>query len=285
MNDVQRDRRGVKRIGGVFLALSLSFFLAISLGWGIDGPDKLLITLLLVLIGATGAGLIKGSTIASVAAQVLLLVCVAAAPLRLVGALVGIDGSATLDTRRVFEMLNAIFTTALWMWICFRGLLILRGKNLLAAVFTSRLTGVALAAIATNHLYEAALMGSNGRVLASTKSLAFHVNTQGTALYGFAAWPFWHAAVLLTAAVLLRAPRPGLIRALGALAGLFAVTLPLSLVRLAGLRVRELVTVAPLLALLLLPMLLAWWLREELIGPVPAKLPASTTGSPPPKAP
>lgn len=281
MNDVQRDRRSAARIGGLFLALSLSFFLALSLGWGIDGPDQLLITFLLVLIGATGAGLITGSNIASVAAQVLLLVCVIAAPLRLVGALVSLDGSTWLDTRRVFEVLNAISTTALWTWICFRGLLILRGKNLRAAVFTCRLTGVALAAIAANHLYEAALVGSNARVLSSTKSFVFHVNTQGTALYGFAAWPFWHAAALLTAAVLLRAPRPGLIKALGALAGLFAVTLPLSLVRLAGLRVSELVTVAPLLALLLLPMLLARWLREELIGPVPARLPESAAAGPP----
>lgn len=279
MNDVQRGRRGVKRIGGLFLAVA-----AIFLGLCLSGPSVIpLMTIPLVIFGATGGGLLVGSRAASIAAQVLLLVCMILGPLGLVGALVS-TRAAALDGRWLLAIGNAIFTTALWAWICFRGLQVLRGKDLRAAVFTSRLTGVALAAIAADHLYEAVLLESRASGLASSGSFAFRIGLEGTALYGFTGWPLWHLALLLTAAVLLAAPRPRLVKAAGALAGLFALVLPLSLAALSKLNEHELAMFAPLLVMMLLPILLAWWLREELIGPVPAKLPASATESPPPGA-
>lgn len=274
MKEVQSGRRGVQRIGGLFLAAA-----AIFLGVGLAGPSVApLMTIPLVIFGATGVGLVVGSRAASVAAQVLLLLCMILGPVGLVGALAN-TGAAALDGRRLFAIGNAIFTTALWAWICFRGLQVLRGKNLRAAVFTSRLTGAALAAIAANHLYEAALMGSFASGFAAPGSFAFRIGLEGTALYGFAGWPLWHVALLFTAAVFLVAPRPRLVKAAGALAGLFALVLPLSLGALAGLSEGELAVFAPVLVMMLLPILLAWWLREELIGPVPARLPESTPGA------
>lgn len=276
MNDVPSVGRGVKRIGGIFLAAA-----AIFLGVCFAGPSVVpLMAIPLVIFGATGVGLLVGSRAASIAAQVLLLVCMIAGPVGLVGALAS-TGAAALDGGRLLAIGNAIFTTALWAWICFRGHQVLRGKGLRAAVFTSRLTGVALAAIAANHLYEAALMGGSASGLASSGSFAFRIGLEGTALYGFAGWPLWHVALLFTAAVFLAAPRPRLIKAAGALAGLFAVVLPLSLGALSGLSEGELAVVAPVLVMMLLPVLLAWWLREELIGPVPARLPASPPAAPP----
>lgn len=276
MNDVPSVGRGVKRIGGLFLAVAAMF-----LGASFAGPSVVpLMAIPLVIFGATGVGLVVGARAATIAAQVLLLVCMIGGPVGLVGALAH-DGAAALDGRRLLAIGNAIFTTALWAWICFRGLQVLRGKDLRAAVFTSRLTGVALAAIAANHLYEAALMDVGASGLAPSGSFAFRIGLEGTALYGFAGWPLWHVALLFTAAVFLVAPRPRLVKAAGALAGLLAVVLPLSLGALAGLSEGELAMFAPVLAMMLLPVLLAWWLREELIGPVPARLPASTPAAPP----
>lgn len=236
-------------------------------------PGMAPLTILLLIVGATGGGLVLGLRAARVAAGVLLFVCVAAMPLGLVGALARSEGAAALDGRTLFAMANALATTALGTWICFRGLQVVRGKRLRAAVFTSRVTGVALAAIAAHHLYDASRLGASAWGLASTSSFAFRISVEGTALYGFPGWPLWHLAALLTAAVLIAAPRARLVKAAGVLAGLFACVLPLSLGALVHLSAEELAVLAPVLALLLLPILLAWWLREELIGPVPARLP------------
>lgn len=274
MNEALGGRRGTARIGGIFLAMAA---LTLAMAVSVAAEAALLIAIPAVLLGGTGIGLLVDARPARLVASLLLLACVVMLPLSLGNTLMQVSGP--LEARRLLAAASAVATTVLLMWLCFRGLQVVRGKSLPASVFTARLTGGALAVIAGNHLWEAAVTGSWG--LGAYESFAFRISTQGTALYGFPGWPLWHLAALAIAAILLVGRRPALGRAVTALAGLFACLVPLSLVAMVRMRMsmRELSLFIPVLALGLLPALLCWWLREELIGPLPAKLTAGALSS------
>ena len=274
MREMVDRQSGTFRIGVMFTAAS-----ALMAAMAINVPSgDLLLMVPLVVVGATGLGLLLGARFARVLGGVLFVAGLVASPLSLASALVGsLRLAGRWELSLVLSLANGIATTVLLMWLCFRGLQVMRGKTMRAGVFTARLTGVVVALVAVHHLWVAVQAGASSLAVGSFASFSLRVGALGTTLSGFPGWPLWHLAALVLAGVLVAGPRRALVGAASALTVLFVCLVPLVLLAVARANVGELWLSTVVLSLVLLLAALAWWLRDELRGVRPAQLAAGDT--------
>ncbi len=216
--------------------------------------------LALGVFGATGIGLLFAARVARVLAGLLLLAFAVGAPISLLRTLARspMEGA---DLMRWLLVGNAVAMTLLLTWMCIRGIQVLLGRPRGARVVTVRLAGGALAVVAANHLWWAAQVGFEW-----TAAWSIQISHQGMQLMGFPFWPLWHVALLAVALAMVAGPRRILGHAATALMLLFAGLVPLVIV--AAIRTDLLVVAELTIAgMMLVPVYLAWWLRDELRRP------------------
>lgn len=209
--------------------------------------------LLLGLFGATGLGLLLRAKVARVVAGLGFLASAVLAPVSLIQALGNV---ASPDPVWLFAIANAVATTLLLVWLGIRAIYVLFGRAQRASVATPRLVGGVLVVIAVNHLWLASRLG-----FSTDGSVAVRISTDGMVLMGFAGWPIWHVVLLALGLMMVAGPRRVLPLATTGLLVLFVGMVPLVLVTAGGPRVVGFE--ASLLGIVLFPVYLAWWLRDE----------------------
>ena len=167
----------------------------------------------------------------------------------------------TWDLGSSLALANAFACSLLLAWLCIRAVLVLLGRARSGGLATARLTGGVLAVVAVHHLWLATQVDTGW-----TGAWSVSFSTNGTYLIGFVGWPIWHAAMLVAALALLAGPRRILSHAATAVMLLLALVVPLMLVAAlpANFQPPEVI----ILGVILLPIYLAWWLRDELRTPV-----------------
>jgi hypothetical protein len=259
MGELLVDRRGMFRLGVMITAMSAMVF-SIAFIRSIDGGGPWWIAFALFgLLGATGVGLLFRAWFARVLGGLLFLGAGVLSPISLIQAL---DRSSVPGSRDVGWFLsvgNAIATTLLLVWLCFRAIQVLLGTTRAASFVTARLVGGVLAVIAAHHLGLAAEIGFGWQ-----GSWSVNLSPRGTQLIGFLGWPIWHLALLATALVMLAGPRRMLGGAATALALLFIGMVPLTIIAAARTLFFELELLLLLIGVTLLPAYLSWWFRDEL---------------------
>lgn len=220
----------------------------------------------IALLGMTGIGLLLGAWFARVLGGLLFLGGLVLAPLSLIEQLSGSPSPGGWDLGRVLSVANAIATTLLLAWLCVRALQVLRGASGRASVVTARLAGGVLALVAVNHLWLAAQVGVGWQ-----GSWSINISPRGTTLLGFPGWALWHLAVLVPSLVLLAGPRRMLGGAATVLMLLCAGMVPLVILAAGLTGSFELELVLLVVGTVLVPVYLAWWLRDELRMMVPGK--------------
>jgi hypothetical protein len=248
-------RRGMFRLGVLTTALAV---LVLSLGVTapVGGSPPWWWWLALGAFGATGIGLLVGARFARVLGGLLLLACAVLAPMSLIRSL-GCLSLAGADLMWVLSVANAIAMTLLLTWMCIRGVQVLLGRPRRARVVTARLVGGALAVVAANHLWLASQVGFEW-----TGSWSIQISAEGMQLVGFPFWPLWHVALLIVALAMVAGPRRMLGQAATALLLLFAGLVPLVIV--AVIRTGFFAAELTIFGMMLIPVYLSWWLRDEL---------------------
>jgi hypothetical protein len=247
-------RRGMFRLGVVttgMAVLVLSLALTAPLG-----EIPLWWWLALGLLGTTGIGLLLGARFARVLSGLFLLACVVFVPLSLFETLSS-SPVVGADLLWLLAIANAVATTLLMTWMCIRGILMLLGRGRRSSAVTARVVGGVFAVVAANHLWLAYLMGFEW-----TGYWSFNISDEGTRLVGFPFWPVWHVALLVVALAMLAGPRRMLGHAATALLLLFAILMPLMIV--AALRTGFIAVQLTIFGMMLIPVYLSWWLRDEL---------------------
>jgi hypothetical protein len=149
---------------------------------------------------------------------------------------------------------NAIATTALTMWLGIRAIWALLDRPPASLSITARAIGLALAIIGASHVY---LWIVSGLGLAPP-GFSYSISTRGTWTI-FVGWPIWQLALAAAGLALLVGTRRVIAHAATALLVLTAIAMPLALVSQGDM--------GPLLifdvAILGMPVFLAWWLRDE----------------------
>jgi hypothetical protein len=257
MDKVLTDRRRMFRIGAVITAMcAMVFSIAVT------GPlDSGLGWLALALLGATGIGLLLRARFARVLGGLLFLGCGVLAPLSLIQELNSSSPPGSWELGWFLSVANAIATTLLLVWLCFRAIQVLLGTTWRASLVTARLAGGVLAFIAVNHLWLAAQVG-----FAWQGSWSINISPRGTMFLGFPGWPLWHLAALVPALALLAGPRRMLGGAARVLMLLFAGMVPLVIIAAVLTGFFELGLLVLLLGTVLTSVYLSWWLRDELGG-------------------
>jgi hypothetical protein len=248
------SRRCTFRIGVLFTAVTGMILPAVFTA-PIDGAAALPL-LLLAGFGVTGVGLLVRARFARVLGGLLFLACAVVAPISLIGEL-SAGAPLEVDLAWLLAVANAIATTSLLVWMCIRAIQVLLARSHAASHVTVRVVGCALALIAANHLWLAFQVG-----LAWNGSWSIHVAPEGTQLVGFPLWPVWHGALLVVALVMVAGPQRVLGRAATGLLLLFAALPPLVVV--AAVHTGMLELMLPLLGMMLIPVYLSWWLRDEI---------------------
>lgn len=211
--------------------------------------------LALGVLAATGIGLMARVRFARVIAGVIMALGVIGSTWSLLDSL----HFFTLDVTWLWPEANAVATTALMVWSCLRAIAVLRGRASTSAV-TVRLVGATLVCVAANHLWVASLVG-----MSTDGSWSISISPRGTQLIGFPAWPIWHAATLVPGMLMLAGPRRWFGVAATILVGLLAALIPLDVVAAISLGVFGIDVVIFGIAMVLIPVYLAWWLRDELV--------------------
>jgi hypothetical protein len=154
---------------------------------------------------------------------------------------------------------NAVVTTLLSLWFCIRAIQALLGRQWAATLVTARLTGAALAVIATGHLWFAAAAGV-GLGLDTAGGVAISLSASGAQAAGFPGWPIWHFVLGILALMMLAGPRRLVARATTLLV-VWCACLP-ALVLIDAPQIGA--PIAPFVVLMTLVFTyLAWWLRDE----------------------
>jgi hypothetical protein len=280
-------QRGVFRIGVMLTALSVIALPVASIATSNGGELTIVDALMWVILagmGATGIGLLIHARFARILVGVLLLGGLAVAPISLVlvldDTLSSVHGELGLGL--TLALANAIATTALWMWLCFRGIQVLRGVSTNAEILTARLSGGVMATVALTHLWRAVEIGTRSLELGSGEWRWIKISPNGMWLFGFPGWPLWHTAVFRPVLVLLVGPNTLPPSAATMLAGLFGALTALVMIDPHATErgaMTDLAFTSPVLLVGLFPMMLAWWLRDELRGVEPAALAGQSTAS------
>jgi hypothetical protein len=261
MDDLLVDRRSMFRIGVMITAMS-AMVLSVAVGGPVDGGGLWWLTFLIVaLLSVTGVGLLFGALFARILGGLLFLGGVVFSPISLIQALDLSSTPGSLDLGWLLSVGNAVATMLLLVWLCVRAIQVLLGTTRRTSAVTARLAGGALAVIAANHLWLATQIGFGWQ-----GSWAVNISPRGAQFVGFLGWPIWHLAVLLAALVLLVGPRRILGGAAAALMLLFAGMVPLVIIAAARTGFFELQLLPLLAGMVLLPVYLLWWLRDELRG-------------------
>lgn len=212
--------------------------------------------LALGLFGATGIGLLFRARFARVLGGLLLLACVVLAPISLIRVLAS-SSPVGADLMWLLSVANAIATTLLLTWMCIRAIQVLLGRPRRASVVTVRLVGGVLAVVAAYHLWLVSQVGFEW-----TGSWSLQISPRGTQLVGFPVWPLWHVALLVVALAMVAGPRRMLGQAATVLMLLIAGLVPL--VIMAAIRTGFFAAELPIFGMMLIPVYLSWWLRDEL---------------------
>ena len=207
-------------------------------------------------LGATGIGLLFGARVARVLGGLFLLACAVFAPISLIRALAS-SSPVGADLTWFLAVANAIATTLLLTWMCIRAVQVLLGRPRRARVVTVRLVGGVLAVVAAYHLWLVSQVGFEW-----AGSWSIQISTRGTQLVGFPLWPLWHVALLAVALAMVAGPRRMLGQAATALMLLFAGLVPLVIV--AAIRMDFFAAELTIFGMMLIPVYLSWWLRDEL---------------------
>ena len=221
-----------------------------------------------LLVGAAcaiGIGLLVRARVARALAGLVFLVCAVAMPVSLIGSLA--EGLPPDDWNLpvLLSMANAVVTTALGVWLCVRAIQVLLGRPWRASLATARLAGGTLAVVAANHLWFAAAVGPGfglGWFDLGSSSLSISISPRGIELTGFSGWPIWHLVLAVIALAMLVAPRRIVERVATLLVLWFACLVPFALID--ALRPRDGGFGLFLVLVALVPVYLAWWLRDEL---------------------
>ncbi|MEO7731309.1 MAG: hypothetical protein ABIY55_10075 [Kofleriaceae bacterium] len=254
MSDLD-GRRGTVRIGVILLGASL-VMASLALLVPFEGAS-LLGVLPVCLLALLGLGLVRNTQVARVLTGLLLLACVVLAPISTIRLVAASAAQADLDAAWFLSSANALATTLLTVWLCLRGIQQLLGRAPRTILVTARIVGGVLAVIAVSHLWIAAQVG-----FAWGDSWSMRISIDGTSLFGFPGWPLWYLVALVLGLVLLVGPRAVLARAATALLALFVALVPLVLVTTLETRIVAFQLVS--LGVMLLPIYLVWWLREQL---------------------
>ncbi len=261
MEDPLIDRRNRFRIGVTITAMSaMAASLAMPLLFD-SSPLWWLAIAGLALLSATGIGLLVGARFARVVGGLLFLAGGVLSPISLIQVLSSTGAPESWELGWLLPVANAVATTLLLVWLCFRAIQVLLGTSRRTSVVTTRLVGFVLAVIAANHLWLAAQIGFGWQ-----GSWTVDISTRGTQLIGFPGWQLWHLAMLVTTLVLLAAPRRMFGIAATALMVLCIGMVPLVIVAAVRTGFLQLELLLALSGMMLLPVYLSWWLRDELRG-------------------
>ncbi len=250
-------RRGLARMGVLCIVFVVSMVAAMTIGAGFFDA-KVLLSAALMLAG--GGGLVVGSRAARVLMGLLVLGGLVATPRSLVSSL-SVASAGGWSAPLVQMAANGVATTALAMWLCARGILVLGGKRFGAGVPTARIVGLSTLVIAATHLWAAAWTGVASLTFGVDTSFSFRISALGVTLAGFPGWPLWHLVMLAASASLAFGPRRMLAAAATAMAVLLGCLVLLVFTTLLFLSARELWAFAPIVSAIASAAALAWWLR------------------------
>ncbi len=257
------ERRNTIRIGVMFIA-SAAMVLSAAVLMPMDGYRSFAL-ILLALMGVVGIGLLFRALFARVIAGLLFLVLAVVSPIVLIGDLASIWNGWEPG----WALANAVGTTLLLVWSCFRAILVLMGVPRRESAATARLTGGVLAVIAASHLWIAAEVG-----LGWHGGLSYRVSPSGTQLLGFQGWQIWHLLLLVTSLLMLAGPRRTLEHAATGLIVLSAGLVPLLTITTVRDNLLMLEGFTVFAGMTLFPVYLSWWLRAGLREPSQAELSA-----------
>ena len=250
--------RRMFRIGVVVLAVT-----ALELSLLVTMPPEMgvLARVVGLVPGALGIGLLFRSRVARAVAGLGFALGAVGMPISLVGELLESAPQVGWDRLSALAIADAIATTALGVWLCVRAIQALLGRTWAPSLVTARLVGAALAAVAAYHLQLASAVGA-GLGLSDAGAIAISATARGAQIAGFPGWPIWHLGLAAIALAMLVAPRRTVRRAATWLLAWFGALFVLATVEMLLLREALL---GPFIALMLVvPVYLAWWLRDEL---------------------
>lgn len=259
MDNLLVDRRSTFRLGVMVTALSV-MVLSIAMSGPIVEAGPWWIGLGMVgLMVATGVGLLFYALFARLLGGLMFLAIGVLSALSLIRTLAASQIPDELNLGWLLAVANAVATTTLLVWLSFRAIQVLLGKDRRASVSTARLAGGVLVAVAANHLWLAIQAGWG---LPGTWSV--NISPEGTFLVGFPGWPIWHVVLLVVSLIMLAGPHHLLKSAAAALLLLFAALVPLVIIAAAQASSLNLSLLLPLTGISLVPLYLSWWLRDEL---------------------
>lgn len=257
MEDLPVERRNKSRIGVMFIAMAVMILpIVASSPTGGAGWFGLF---LFALLGAAGVGLLFRAPFARVMAGLMFLAVGLLSPFSLLGALERASRWGLGGLGWFLSVANAVGSTLLLVWLCYRAIKVLIGTTHRASVLTARITGGVLAVIAASHLWTANEMSSGWG-----GAWSFNISPSGTQLVGFVGWPIWHLLLLVPSLLLLAGPRRTLEHAVTGVLALFAGLVLLVLITAARTDIITLDLFTLMLGIALLPVYLTWWLRDAL---------------------